>query len=495
MKKYINKYSLIVTALVLISTSACKKEFAKLNTNPNTLETPNDPTIIANIEVNMFYSSASSAWTLGNGLGQYATFSQDYYNQQARYTPASNQPYWNVMYANARDANQVILDAKANGNTAMEAVGLILRAYSFAQLTDLWGDIPFKSALKGAGENFAPSYDSQQTVYTDPTMGVLPNLKTADDLLKSTSKAISGDLIYGGNVAKWRKFCNGLRLRYLLRASAKLGTAGAEMQQIVADGANTLFANTAEGAELTLPSTVPYAFPSLTERSGDYSIKYLNSLLYNVFKNTNDQNRLSLLFTKNVASQNTTSFSFDYYGGMPIVANSSASQVANSSNFNNSQFLGNPSSAVLKAKVITYQEEQFILAEASIKGLINTGATAQYYYAGVKGAYLDLGLDAASANDYITHIGVIYNPTQALNQILTQKWIGNFNVGFEGWIEYRRTGMPAFDATSANLNGGKISSRFVYPADEQSINKKNYDTELAIQGGTDDANYKAWWEK
>jgi hypothetical protein len=495
MKKYINKYNLIAISFILISTSACKKEFAKLNTNPNTLETPNDPTLIANMEVNMFYGSASQAWTLGNGLGQYTTYSQDYYNQQARYIPASNQPYWNMMYANARDANQVILDSKTNGNTAMEAVGLIIRAYSFAQLTDLWGDIPFKQALNGAGGNFAPSYEGQQIVYTDPTMGILPNLKTADDLLKSTSKAISGDLIYGGSVAKWRKFCNGLRLRYLLRSSSKLSASAAEMQQIVSDGANTLFANATEGAELTLPSTVPYAFPSLTERSGDYSIKYLNSLLYTNFKNTADQKRINLLFAKNVANQNTTSFSFDYYGGMPIVANANTAQVANSSNYNNNQFLGNSSSVVLKAKVMTYQEEQFILAEASLKGLINIGSANQYYYAGVKGAYADLGLDVASANDYITHIGVIYDPTQALNQIITQKWIGNFNVSFEGWIEYRRTKLPALDAASANLNGGKISSRFIYPTDEETINKKNYDAQLVIQGGIDDANYKAWWEK
>lgn len=494
MKKYIKTINIFIGALAIISAAGCKKEFTTLNTNPNTLETPNDATLLANIEVNMFYGSASGAWTLGNGLGQYTTFSQDYYNQQARYTPASNQPYWSLMYSDARDANQVINDSKANGNTAMQAVGLILRAYSFAQLTDLWGDIPFKNALNGSAGNFGPAYDSQQTVYTDPDMGILPNLKAADDLLKASSKSISGDLIYGGSVAKWRKLCNGLRLRYLLRASGKLATAAAEMQQIVSDGSNTLFANATEAAELTLPSTVPYAFPSLTERSGDYSIKYLNTLLYNALKNTGDQKRISLLFAKNTSHQTATDFSFDYYGGMPVVANASADQVANSSNFNNSQFLSNPLSPVLKAKVITYQEEQFILAEARLKNLINVGTTDQYYYAGVRGAYADLGLDAASANDYVTHIGTVYDASQALNQIITQKWIGNFNVGYEGWIEYRRTKMPAFDATSANLNGGKISSRFIYPTDEQTINKKNYDAQIARQGGSDDANYKAWWE-
>ncbi len=487
------KYPLGLIILFSVIVSSCKKEFKKLNTNPNTLEVANDPSLLGNIEVNTFFNSAFNAWTLGNGMSQYATFSQSYYNTLARYVPASNQPYWQVLYTDARDANQIISDSKANRNTAMQAVGLILRAYSFAQLTDLWGDIPFKKALQGQNGNFAASYDAQQVVYTDADLGILPSLKAADDLLKSSVTAINGDLIYGGSLIKWRKLCNGLRLRYLLRASSKLPAAAAEMQQIVTDG--TIFQDATESAELALPSSVPYAFPSLTERSGDYSIKYLNSLLYNTFTSTGDQQRLSLLFAKNVTNQNASGFNFNYYGGMPIVADANTAQVASSSGFNSTIFLKNPLSVVLKARVITYQEVQFILAEASLKGLITTGAPATYYLKGITGAYADYGLDATSAAAYEANTAVVYSPATALSQIITQKWIGNFNVGFEGWIEYRRTGIPAFDATSANLNGGKISSRFIYPTDEQTINATNYKAELVLQGGTDNPNYKAWWEK
>lgn len=491
--KNIIKYPIGLVILITVVITSCKKEFQKLNTNPNTLEVPNDPSLLGNIEVNTFFNSAYNAWTLGNGMSQYATFSQSYYNTLARYIPASNQPYWQVLFTDARDANQIIADSKGNGNTSMQAVGIILRAYSFAQLTDLWGDIPFKNALKGQNGNFAASYDGQQTVYTDATLGIIPSLRSADSLLKTSVTAITGDLVYGGNVIKWRKFCNGLRLRYLLRASSKLPSASAEMQQIVTDG--TIFQNVSESAELTLPSSVPYAFPSLTERSGDYSIKYLNILLYNAFVNTGDQQRLSLLFAKNVTNQNATGFSFSYYGGMPIVADANTAQVASSSGFNSAIFLSNPASPVLKARVITYQEVQFILAEASLKGLITAGSPSTYYYNGITGAYADYGLDATSATTYAANPRVVYNPATALNQIITQKWIGNLNVGFEGWIEYRRTGIPAFDASSANLNSGKISSRFIYPTDEQTINANNYNAELKVQGGTDNPNYKAWWEK
>lgn len=488
--KNIIKYPLGFIILLTVVTTSCKKEFQKLNTNPNTLEVPNDPSLVGNIEVNTFFNSAYNAWTLGNGMSQYAAFSQSYYNTLARYIPASNQPYWQVLYSNARDANQVIADSKTNGNTAMQAVGLILRAYSFAQLTDLWGDIPFKSALQGQNSIFAAAYDSQQTVYTDATLGVIPSLRSADSLLKISNSAITGDLLYSGDKTKWRKFCNGLRLRYLLRASSKLNAAS-EMQQIVTDG--VIFKNTSESAELTLPSSVPYAFPSLTERSGDYSIKYLNSLLYNFFVSTGDQQRLSLLFAKNVTNQSATGFNFNYYGGMPVVADANTAQVASSSGFNSSIFLNNPASVVLKARVITYQEVQFILAEASLKGLIATAVpTATYYTNGITGAYVDYGLDATT---YLTNPSVIYDPTNALSQIITQKWVGNFNVDFQGWIEYRRTGIPVLDATSANLNSGKISSRFVYPTDERTINANNYNAQIQLQGGTESTIYKAWWEK
>lgn len=492
MKKII-KYPLTFIVLLAIGMTSCKKEFQKLNKNPNTLEVANDPSLVGNIEVNSFFNSAYNAWTLGNGMSQYATFSQSYYNTLARYIPASNQPYWQVLYTDARDANQVIADSKANGNTAMQAVGLILRSYSFAQLTDLWGDIPFKNALQGQNGNFAASYDGQQTVYTDPALGVLPSLRAADSLLKSSVTAITGDLIYAGDITKWRKFCNALRLRYLLRASSKLSSAAAEMQKIVSDG--TIFQSASESAELTLPSSVPYAFPSITERSGDYSIKYLNTLLYNFFVNTGDQQRLTLLFAKNVTNQNAAGFNFSYYGGMPIVSDANTAQVNSASGFNSSLFLSSPSSPVLKARVITYQEVQFILAEASLKGLITTGSAATYYVNGITGAYADYGIDAVSTAAYLTNPNVVYNPANALNQIIYQKWVGNFDVGFEGWIEYRRTGIPAFDATSANLNGGKISTRFLYPPDEQTINAVNYKAELQVQGGTESTSYKAWWEK
>ena len=471
-------------------TSSCKKEFESLNKNPNSLEKPDSSTLLSNIIVNEFKGNADIAWGLGNAFSQQVTFSADYYNHPARYQPVSNDPYWTLNYTNARDAGTLYAQAQAAGNGAVQGVALATQAYAFAQLTELWGDIPFKGALNGKNGSFTAPYDSQQTVYTDPDMGILALLRKADGLLKANLLVpIPGDALYGGSAAKWRKLVNGLRLRYLLRVSAKLDTK-AEMQAIVTE--NALFQNAAEAGVLPLQTTGTYVFPSVLERVGDFNVKYLNSLLYNAYVSTNDQDRLPLLFAKNAASAAQPGFNFTSYGGLPIVTEATTAQARQASLFNSS-FRTASGSPLLYARILNYSEVQFILAEASLKGFV-TGNARTYYEQGVRGAYAEVGLDATRANAYLLSPGTAYNGAKALSQIITQKWMANLNNGFEGWIEYKRTGLPAFDTGGANnLNGGKIANRFIYPDSEKTINNANYTAEIAKSGNADDPNYRPWW--
>ncbi len=475
----------------LMVTSSCKKEFADLNRNPNSLEVADSSTLLSNIIVNEFKGNADIAWTLGNAFNQQATFSADYYNHPARYQPVSNEPYWILNYTNARDAATLATRAQAAGNGAVQGVALALQAYAFAQLTELWGDIPFKQALNGASGTFTAPYDSQQTVYTDPDLGILASLRKADGLLKANPRGlISGDPLYGGSPAKWRKLVNGLRLRYLLRVSGKMDVK-AEMQSIVSD--NVFFQSAAESGVLPLQTTGTYVFASVLERAGDFGVKYLNSLLYNNYVATNDQDRLPLLFAKNAASATKPGFDFSYYGGLPIVTEASTAQLNQASLFNASFRTAAPS-PLLYARVLNYSEVQFILAEAVLKNLITSGTAKAYYEQGVRGAYAEYGLPDARAAAYLLNPGAAFDPASAMTQIITQKWMANLNNGFEGWIEYKRTGIPALSpGGSANLNGGTVPNRFIYPDSEKTINSVNYTTEIAKSGGKDDPNYRAWW--
>lgn len=490
MKKYI--FILGISTIL----GACSKELTNVNKNPNSLEQADPATLLSNTIVTEFYNNANIVWTLGNGYSQYMTFSQSYYDQPTRYSPVTNEPYWIPLYEAARDANTLYTLGQQKNNPMLQAAALTLRSYAFAQLTELWGDIPFLQALKGNSGVYTPSYDSQQTVYSDPGQGVLPSLRRADSLLKANpSGLIEGDMLYASSVASWRGFINALRLRYLLRVSAKMNVA-AEMQAIVTEGA--VMQSAAQSGALTLPLTTPYNFVSLTERSGDFAVKYMNSTLFDQFVATEDSSRISSYFAVNSLAAAGAPFSFSNYGGMPMVVDATTDQTNHASNFN-AAFTKGTNPALLKARVITYAEQEFILAEAALKGFISGGgsAAATHYKNGVTGAYAEIGLSATAAANYLDHSAVVLdNTTQAnaLKQVITQKWLANINNGFEGWIEYRRTGYPAFQTGgAANMNNGKIPTRFLYPTSEQTINNTHYKTEIGVMGGNEITTYKAWW--
>lgn len=362
-------------------------------------------------------------------------------------------------------------------------------------MTELWGDIPFLNALQGNTGSYTPSYDNQQVVYTDPAQGILPSLRRADSLLKASPTGfVGGDMLFNSSATSWRRFINALRLRYLLRVSAKMDVK-AEMQSIVTDGA--IMQSAAQSAALALPTTTPYNFVSLTERTGDFAVKYMSSTLYNTFVNTGDTARISTYFAPTANAGNPSTFSFTNYGGMPLLVDATNAQASASSNFNAS-FTSGTNKNLIKARVITYAEQEFALAEAVVKGYI-TGNAATYYNAGVLGAYAEIGLDAATAANYLSHSSVAFDNSSAaasMNQIITQKWLANINNGFEGWIEFRRTGYPTLQTGgSANLNGGTIPTRFLYPVTEQTVNSANYNKEVQTMGGKEITTFKAWWEK
>jgi hypothetical protein len=486
-----NKISMLILLGAGLTLGACKKELQAVNVNPNALEQPDATTLLSNTIVAEFYNNANIVWTLGNGYDQYMTFSSSYYNQSTRYFPVTNEPYWIAMYESARDANTLYTLGQTQNNPLLQAAGLTLRSYAFAQLTELWGDIPFTNALKGSTGTFTPSYDNQQVVYTDPTIGILPSLKRADSLLKANPNGvISGDMLYSGNSANWRALINALRVRYLMRISSKVDPS-TELQSIVAD--NALMTSNSQSAALTLPTAVPYNFVSLTERAGDFAVKFMNATLYNAYVATGDSARIAAYFATSVNTPAGTPFSFNNYGGMPMVVDASTAQ-ANASSLFNTSFQTGSNAPLIKARIMTYAEQEFGLAEAAMKGYVTTSTPDAYYNAGVLGAYAEIGLSTTQANNYLSHN--VYNATTGLNQIITQKWLVNINNAFEGWIEYRRTGIPAFDGGgAASLNNGVIPSRFTYPVTEQSVNSVNYNAELKVMGGTDLTTYKAWWEK
>src|SRR5699024_4546595 len=102
------------------------------------------------------------------------------------------------------------------------AVAKILKAYFFWHITDRWGDIPYSEALEGM-DNFTPEYEPQQAVYDS----LFALLREAGEQL-DTSGTLGNDLIYGGDMTKWRKVSNTVRMLMALRLSEVDGVRAAQ---------------------------------------------------------------------------------------------------------------------------------------------------------------------------------------------------------------------------------------------------------------------------
>ncbi|MGN6495197.1 MAG: SusD/RagB family nutrient-binding outer membrane lipoprotein [Agriterribacter sp.] len=222
MKNIIKGTSIIGVFWLSLSTSCGK--FEQLNTDPNNISptTANANYLMAQV----LTSSAKDYGNLGSGdmSGAMQQTAQDawsggYSNYQ--WDPKD----WSGFYGRLRDNKLMLEKAEANNWKFHQGVGLIMRAFNFGCIADLWGDAPYSKALNGdqtGTDNTTPAFDTQEQIYD----GVIADLKAALPMLEGSASDFpevnpSSDVFYEGDPEKWRKVANSLLLRYYLRLSDK----------------------------------------------------------------------------------------------------------------------------------------------------------------------------------------------------------------------------------------------------------------------------------
>ncbi|MBV1888388.1 MAG: SusD/RagB family nutrient-binding outer membrane lipoprotein, partial [Urechidicola sp.] len=255
MKRF--KITLILFAALLV-VSSCDKDFAEINQDPNNpTSLPSHlilPTAIRNVQ-NTILSTF-----VGGDMG--ACWSQQFakvqYNDEARYIPRQSVigTTWTGIYANVisqADAMYNLAEAEENNN--MMGAALVLQAYGFSLLSDMYGDIPFSEAIMGDEGNISPAYDTQASLYPN----IVTMLNQAKGLLGTSGDIDSGsDILYGGDAGLWKKFAASLQFRVLMRMSGKV-SVGSQLQSLVSSG--DLFSSNAEEAKLIYLSAAPNANP------------------------------------------------------------------------------------------------------------------------------------------------------------------------------------------------------------------------------------------
>src|SRR5690606_1360326 len=217
-----------ITIALLFLGAGCSDFGEDINVNPNLPNQASGTQLIAQAQLSLAGLSSS---TQGEFLAQYLAETQ--YVGLSLY-PQQSTSFYGWYQGPLMDLEAVLTAEELNGNDGpvanQIAVAKILKAYYYWNITDRWGDVPYSGALQGEG-NFIPAYDTQQAIYQD----LFLQLKAAVDMMESGS--ISNDIIYGGNMVKWRKSANSLRMLMALRLSqVDPTTAETEFNLAMADG-------------------------------------------------------------------------------------------------------------------------------------------------------------------------------------------------------------------------------------------------------------------
>ena len=479
MKKHI--YILAIFAIIFAS---CTTDFEEINTNPNAPVAVQPNLLLRQVLYNFGENMSYEGFVAGDLLAQHRTaLDFNLFDRHDLKSPQLGGNPWSIFYTNLRDNEIILKQAKETPAFAVyEGPALILKAYMAAGLTDLFGDVPYFEAFNGIEGTVTPVYDLQEDIYQNEN-GILDNLDKGIAAINAYTGSIplEGDIIYNGNLNRWIQFANSLKIKYLIRISAKVDVA-AQLQTLF-DAGNYIQSNS-ENAVFDFTNSEPNSFRLAQLRVGDFNNFVLSETMEEVLTDLEDT-RINTFFRP---FANATG---NYYNGLINGIDASSTSVALSDySLAGTAFREDTSS--LDANFMTAWETNFLLAEAAAKGFINADAET-LYNTGVTQAFEFWNTDLPAT--YLA-TNANYNAANStpLNQIITQKWIASLINGYEGWIEYRRTGFPVLKDVSASLNAGLIPVRMPYPAEAASLNSENYNKAAAATNGNS-LDAKVWWNE
>lgn len=467
---------------------SCEKieNFGNMNSNPNATTAPNTAALLTNTLGGIggtVWGGYPGSLTVDAGFYcQYFTESQ--YTETSRYQPASIN--WDGTYAGALyDLQNIILyntsdpnAASANGDNANQiAIARILKAWYYWLLTDSYGDIPYSDALKGTG---AIKYDDQSTIYP----ALITELKQAVAQFVNPSIAIKGDVLYGGDISKWKKFANSVRMLIALRMSRKNASLGnTEFNAALNDPAGVITVNS-ENASLVYPGGV---FPNP---------------IYNFY---NIQQRFDVALCKTVfdvmgGSDNRRNVFGTSTVGFPYGLDRPAAVAFANANTNWARVAGNSTSPlVLVGAANVY------LARAEAARLGWTAENASTMYAtGVQRSWEQWGVyDATAFANWLAGNDLSSTPDKRIGE---QTWLAWYPNGWQGWSAWRKTTPPPTPTIAAGYPALTpapqtpvipIPRRFPYGTNEPQLNPANYTPaaeKYKVGGVPNSQDARMWWD-
>jgi hypothetical protein len=547
MKSYLTKIFLIIFITAFISCSKDDLRQFDLTQQKNAVESLNDPYLLSSIikKTALFYQDRGWANTKLPGAVQYTMRNyQGGDNYYSGFKGLDDSMYGALDILKLVDASIKLADER--GSTTHVGIFTTFRVLLFSYMTDFYGDVYYTEALKGREGILYPVYDKQSDIYS----GLLAELDNASQLITSGAEEVSPiyDLMFAGDKTQWLKFCNSLKLRLLMRASAKLPDAAAK---IAAVAAMPLLSE-----ESDMNASIAYVGTNPANswiggsnnwmngaNDGEFYRRRPSKTLVDMMAASNDP-RMAVWFapievpwtndpgldgvTFDTTDPNgfTYSSTWEYVdAGDPVIAAQipnildvdkvyagfvsgmfgdfkngnghwNTSDGGTYGNFKVSMYsklFQENSHDLLKAQIMNKDEVQFILAEAAAKGFISGNADT-YYRTGIRYSMERWGVDEAEIFAYLAQ-PVVALPGDLpgnLAKIAEQKWVALFSVATEAYLDLRRTKLPdIFD--NGLLSTFDFPLRFRYPGNESGQNSSAYEKGVSSLSPVVDDEFSKMW--
>jgi hypothetical protein len=327
-----------------------------------------------------------------------------------------------------------------------EGIALVLKAYAISVATDHWGRVPYSEALRGS-EIRNPKFDTQQSIYTDPSIGIFALLDQAIAALnEATLSPGPFDLFYAGNKEKWIKAAYSLKARYMTRLKNTTQYNAANVISWASNG----FSNASDGLIFTKFVATATGEHPWRQEADDRRHFAVSKSLFDRMMAKNDP-RVAVFFDAGVNS---------------IAAPNGAAQLDQAGNIYTKPYNYIKSTSPLE--IMTYDELQFAVAEA----YLSQGNTMDAYQAYLRGvtAAVNRVPGVVGIDDFLAQSSVSPGAgALTLELIMEQKYISFYPFqSLEAYAEYRRTGFPQL----VNPNG-PIPRRVPYPRSELDNNRDN----------------------
>jgi len=371
-------------------------------------------------------------------------------------------------------------------------------------MTDTYGDMPYFNA--GSGESVP--YNTQKEIYDDLFLRLDIAIKSIDVADKSQVNFGAYDVIYNGDVAKWQKFGNSLRLRLAMRIS-NVDKVKAKAEALAAiNGSGGLLTSNLDNAEVPMWSKGWYdylqqmawywdnirASKSFTDRLYDQSTAGEDPRAPKWFAYKVD----GVSMTKEEAGKVTYEGLANGYNSTNMPTNKLTKATINL-NGGYRGFVGDGGENQMYCPVMFYSEVLFLKAEANLRGWVAGDADATYKEA-IKASMDFVGVTTNASTAFIAGVkGLVGSNEAKLKQLITQKWIANFPNGVEGWADFRRTDYPDITlpidgvSGSASVAQGQWVKRIRYPNNQHQLNEIAMPASLNTYD-KDRMDIKVWWD-